>query len=417
LLSPKAKPLPQDKSQAGKSFLTLHTGTSKGKVVPVEDEDDYTMTHHHTVSVHAPGDDRSRLVDMGGGAGDSGAFGQPPPARRPLPRLSVAGQPHNRLASHVSEGSEGGSDEDSEYLETAGPHSMISAGPSASSEREMALHVVATVQRQVEQLTASAREQMDHYNEHQQAALEMEVQRIQGSSAPGSPSKYVVSRQDAKRVAVKAQEVAETAAALARKAAAILEQANAYNAVSHDGQSLKSGSISALSPATKSDIQQRYATLQSTVNESLRSTRNAGIMPDGVAPSADHWGDYARSTGRGAPGSPGVGSTPGSVGTANQDGSPSGDGDGDATHRGYSPQRAAGVATMAASRSESALRPDESGFLVPSSPTSGGGGGGRGDVLGDVEMQQGRNAARERAGTPVLATPTKPTRPAEEEQE
>jgi hypothetical protein len=125
----------------------------------------------------------------------------------------------------------------------------------------MALQVVATVQRQVEQLTASAREQIDHYHEHQQAALEMEVRRIQGSEAPGSPSKYVVSRKDAKRVAVKAQEVAETAAALARKAAAILEQANAYNAVSHDGQSLMRGNMSTLSPVTKSDIQQRYVSI------------------------------------------------------------------------------------------------------------------------------------------------------------
>jgi hypothetical protein len=71
------------------------------------------------------------------------------------------------------------------------------------------------------------------------------------------------------------------------------------------------------------------------------------------------------------------------------------------------------MATMAASRSESALRPNENGFLVPPSPTS----GGDGDVLGDVEMQQGRNAARQRAGTPVLATPAKPALPAVEHLE
>jgi hypothetical protein len=37
--------------------------------------------------------------------------------------------------------------------------------------------------------------------------------------------------------------------------------------------------------------------------------------------------------------------------------------------------------------------------------------------LGEVEMQQSRNAARQRAGTPVLATPVKPTLPAVEQLE
>jgi len=360
---------------------TVHKNRHVTVVPTMDDDEDFTMVrspHASPPSKHLHGAQRAPLYEAGAYSssvpGRSSILVQQGGGRRPLPKL----------ASHITEGTNEGVSDDESLMDLEKHLADSNDSTSAAAERNVAKRIMKTVERQIDQLSTAAKEQMDRYHDYQSKALEIEMAKLDTGGGP----KSALTKKVARRVAEQAQEVAETAAALAMKASAILEQANHLNVVASDGQSLARGRFGAMDPEARAELMD----MQKTVDEMVNVTgRAAGILPPGVSTDADHWGDYAKANGRTA-GVPSLNQSQDESDIVEYESMVEIGG----RTQGFSVQRTEGV--IAQSANVTALKEEENGFLVPDPDA---------DASALDESLQSENAQRAREGDPVLVMPVK----------